>query len=116
MQRLARVLLETNPVKLVDYLRNKVDNENDRFINALSIILPFEDFPLMQKVNHTRRTGGKYLMYSYRYLILDNREFDVIPFESFYKKSVIFSNDDASDAFSDGEFDEIDSSDVTARY
>ena len=44
-----RILLETNPVKLVDYLRFKLDDKTEEYINALSLILPYEDFPLMNK-------------------------------------------------------------------
>ena len=41
--------METNPVKLVDYLRFKLNDKTEEYINALSLILPYEDFPLMNK-------------------------------------------------------------------
>lgn len=63
IQRLNRVLVETNPVKLVDYLRGKIGDKNDGYINALSVILPYEDFPLMQKVGSTCIYLGKLPFY-----------------------------------------------------
>ncbi|CAG5098307.1 Oidioi.mRNA.OKI2018_I69.XSR.g15549.t1.cds [Oikopleura dioica] len=104
--RLARIMRETNPVKLVDYLRTRIEEEEENFLEALSRLFPYEEFPLFDKMHRSESFYKKSIFFSKEGFLIKDPEVS--------EKEFFFPDDDNDEQDSQSTYD--DATDVPTEY